>query len=110
MFQSLDTTQSQLQVLYAKQGRAQQFTTQAARDNYLFGEIKALKAYEKDQQKRAETLGKDVESAKSHLNEVGKRSSELARNDEERRENLGKMGEEVSSLKSKLDGMQEQRK
>ncbi|KAK4689553.1 structural maintenance of chromosome 3 (chondroitin sulfate proteoglycan 6), partial [Tremellales sp. Uapishka_1] len=108
--ETLDSTQSKLQVLYAKQGRAQQFTTQAARDSYLNEEIKSLKAYEKAQQKRVDDLNKDVEGAKGQLAEVMAKSQELRRDEEERRDNLRKMGEEVSELKVQVDGMQEQRK
>jgi structural maintenance of chromosome 3 (chondroitin sulfate proteoglycan 6) len=106
----LDTTQSKLQVLYAKQGRAQQFSTQAARDKYLNDEIKALKVHEKTQQKRVEDLKKDVEGAKTQLAEVAARSAAHTKSEEERRETVRKMGEEVSELKATVDGMQEQRK
>ena len=96
--------------MYAKQGRAQQFTTQAQRDRYLNDDIKSLKAYEKAQQKRVEDLRKEVDGGKQQLADVMARSEDHNRNEEERRENLRKMGEEVSALKKKVDDMQEQRK
>lgn len=99
-----------MQVLYAKQGRSRQFTTQAARDKYLHDEIKSLKGYEKTQQKRVEDLQKDVEGAKTQLEEVLIRSKQQASEDGERRENLRAMGEEVTKLKAEVDAMQEQRK
>ncbi|KAK8858571.1 hypothetical protein IAR55_002800 [Kwoniella newhampshirensis] len=108
--EALESTQSKLTVLFAKQGRSQQFANQAARDRYLNDEINALKAYEKDQQKRVDALRKDVESAKNQLAEVVERSEEQSRGENERRENLRRMGEEVTQLRANLDGMQEQRK
>ncbi|WVQ96685.1 hypothetical protein IAU59_003791 [Kwoniella sp. CBS 9459] len=108
--EALEATQSKLAVLFAKQGRAQQFTTQAARDKYLRDEIKSLQAYEKDQQKRVDSLQKDVENAKDQLTEVVARSEEQARSEGERRDNLRKMAEEITTLRTNLDGMQEQRK
>ena len=107
---SLDNTTSQLQVLYAKQGRSRQFATQAARDKYLNDEIKSLKAYEKTQQKRVEDLQNDVEGARSQLEEVMARSREQANEENERRESLRTMGEESAKLKSEMDAMQEQKK
>lgn len=97
-------------MLYAKQGRSRQFSTQAARDKYLNDEIKSLKGYEKTQQKRVEDLQKDVEGAKSQLEEVMTRSRQQAREDTDRRENLRSMGEEVTKFKAEVDAMQEQRK
>ncbi|WVQ82965.1 hypothetical protein IAT38_005101 [Cryptococcus sp. DSM 104549] len=108
--ETLDSTQSKLSVLFAKQGRAQQFTTQAARDKYLSGEIKSLKAYEKDQQKRVDTLRNDVQSAKEQMEEVSSRAEEQAKGEEERREGLRKMGEDIMELRAGLEGMYEQRK
>ena len=106
----LDTTQSNLQVLYSKQGRAQQFTTQVARDRYLNDEIKSLRGHETTQQKRVQDLGEDVAGAKVQLSEVVDRAEEQSRTEEERRENLRKMGQEISDLKHTVDGQQEQRK
>ena len=106
----LSTTQSKLNVLYSKQGRSQQFATQAARDRYLNDEIKALRAHEKAQLKRVEGWRNDVEGAKTQLVGVVARSEEHKQNEEERRENLRRMGQEVSELKAAVDGMQEQRK
>ena len=97
-------------MLYAKQGRVQQFTTKAARDKFLNDEIKSLKAYERAQQKRVEDLKKDVEGATAQLEEVVARAGEEAKGEEDRRAGLKKMSEDVSRLKGSLDQMQEQRK
>ena len=107
---SLDNTTSQLQVLYAKQGRSRQFATQAARDKYLNDEIKSLRAYEKTQQKRVEDLSKDVEGAKTQLEEVMARSRSQAAEEADRRESLKTMGEDSTKLKAEMDAMQEQKK
>lgn len=106
----LDATQSKLSVLYAKQGRSQQFTTQAARDQFLAGEIKSLKAYEKQQQKHIDALRKDVANARTQLEEASERTREHARNEDERRENIRRMAEESAELRKNIDGMQEHRK
>jgi structural maintenance of chromosome 3 (chondroitin sulfate proteoglycan 6) len=107
---SLDDTSSKLAVLYAKQGRAQQFTTQAARDKYLNDEIKSLRAYEKTQQKRVDDLSKDVEGAKAQLEEVIERARDQAQTEEDRRNSLKTMGEEITELKKEVDEMHEKRK
>lgn len=73
-------------------------------------EIKSLQAYEKSQQKRIEDLSKDVEGATEHLAAVLARSEEQSQQQDEQRNRLKRMGEEVTELKSKIDGMQEQRK
>lgn len=106
----LDATRSSLNVLLDKQGRAQQFRTQAERDAYLTSEVKSLKSYEKTQQKRIDDLRNEVDGAKTQLAEIVARSAEYLRNEEERREKLKHLSEEVSELKSNVDGMQEQRK
>jgi structural maintenance of chromosome 3 (chondroitin sulfate proteoglycan 6) len=106
----LETTQSKLSVLYAKQGRAQQFTTQAARDEYLRNEITSLRAYETTQQQRVDDLTTEVENAKQYLDEVLAKNEEQSQKSEARRDRLKSMSEEVTALKEKVDGMQEQRK
>lgn len=106
----LDETSSKLAVLYAKQGRAQQFTTQAARDKYLNDEIKSLKAYEKSQQKRVDDLSNDLEGAKAQLEEVVARARDQAQTEEDRRESLKNMSEEITQLKKDVDEMHERRK
>lgn len=106
----LDNTQSKLQLLYSKQGRAQQFATQAARDKFLNDEIKSLRSHERSQQKREEDLRQDVDGAKTQLGEVVERSEEQSRTEGEQRDNLRSLGTEVSKLKAAVDGMQEQRK
>lgn len=107
---SLDTTQTKLQVLYAKQGRSQQFATQAARDKFLKDEIKSLETFEKTQRKHVEDLRNDVEMAKKQLQDVVQRSEAQEKGEVEKRDNLRRMGEEVVELKKKVDQMQEQRK
>nr|XP_019012757.1 chromosome associated protein [Kwoniella pini CBS 10737]OCF51538.1 chromosome associated protein [Kwoniella pini CBS 10737] len=108
--ETLESTQSKLAVLFAKQGRAQQFPTKAARDQYLRGEINSLTEYETDQQRRVDSLREVVENAKEQLSEAVARSAQRGREEDERRGNLRRMAEEVSALKGNLDGMQERRK
>lgn len=97
-------------MLYAKQGRSQQFATQAARDKFLKDEIRSLETFEKTQQKRVEDLRNDVEMAKEQLQDVVQRSEAQEKGEVEKRDNLRRMGEEVVDLKKKVDQMQEQRK
>ena len=107
---SLETTQAKLAALYAKQGRAQQFTTQADRDRYLSDEIKALKAYEKTQQKRVDELKKDLNGAKKNMTEVLSRSQAAIQQEDDRRTKFKEMSQEVLDLRTKVDTLQEQRK
>ena len=97
-------------MLYAKQGRSRQFTTQAARDKFLADEIKALTAHEKAQQSRVTDLENDVAGAKDSLQDALSRAEDQRKSDNDRREELRRKGEELAELKSKSDDMQEQRK
>lgn len=97
-------------MLYAKQGRARQFRSQAERDAYLSNEIKSLDSFEKQQQKTIADRKKDVEGAKAQLEEVAARSAEQQQDEEGQRETLKKMSEDQTKLKIDLDSMKEKRK
>ncbi|BEJ13833.1 hypothetical protein CspHIS471_0310070 [Cutaneotrichosporon sp. HIS471] len=106
----LDTSQSRLQVLYAKQGRTRQFRSKADRDAYLTNEVRSLESYAKQQQKTIADREKDVQGAKTHLEEVSARSAEQQDGEEGQRETLKRMSEEQAKLKTDLDSMKEKRK
>jgi structural maintenance of chromosome 3 (chondroitin sulfate proteoglycan 6) len=106
----LDETQIKLNALYAKQGRSRQFNNQAARDKYLSDEIKALRAFEKSQEKQLQALEKEVENARNQLEEAVARSQEHAQAEEERRASIKKLAEDSARLKKEQDEMQEERK
>lgn len=106
----LEPTQSKLSVLFAKQGRAQQFATQAARDEYLRDEIESLQEHEKNQTERVEILQKEVAGAKEQLAELSSKSDQQAQSENDRRENLKKMNEEVAQLQKNIASMHEQKK
>lgn len=96
--------------MFAKQGRAQQFATQAARDEYLRDEIKALEEHEKNQGLRVEILQKEVAGAKEQLAQLSAKSEQQAQGENDRRENLKKMNEEIAQLQTNIAGMHEQKK
>lgn len=106
----LEPTQSKLSVLFAKQGRAQQFATQATRDEYLRDEIESLQEHEKNQTERVEILQKEVAGAKEQLAELSSKSDQQAQSENDRRENLKKMNEEVARLQKNIASMHEQKK
>lgn len=106
----LEPTQSKLSVLFAKQGRAQQFATQAARDEYLRDEIESLQEHEKNQTERVEILQKEVAGAKEQLAELSSKSDQQAQSENDRRENLKEMNEEVAQLQKNIASMHEQKK
>ncbi|AFR94978.2 chromosome associated protein [Cryptococcus neoformans C23] len=108
--EALEPTQSKLSVLFAKQGRAQQFATQAARDEYLRDEIKALEEHEKNQGRRVEILQNEVAGAKEQLAQLSAKSEQQAQGENDRRENLKKMNEEIAQLQTNIAGMHEQKK
>lgn len=107
---SLDDTQSKLKALYAKQGRAAQFPTQTARDNFLEAEITSLKAFEEQHTRQLEDIQHDVEEAEKRAAEAEAHVGELETADGERREKLLAMADEIAEVKASIDGMQEQRK
>ncbi|WOO77394.1 Chromosome segregation protein sudA [Vanrija pseudolonga] len=108
--EALEGTQSQLEVLYAKQGRTRQFKSKAERDNYLNQEITNLKSYEKHLQKTIDSLRRDLDGAKAQLDEVAARSEAQNRGEDERRDALKEASESISKLRTDLDTMQEKRK
>lgn len=108
--EQLEATHSKLQVLFAKQGRARQFASQADRDQYLNKQIQGLQAFEQQQRKTINDLQRDVANARTSLEETAKRAKDQLQGEEERREQLKQMSEEAAKLKVDLDGMQEKRK
>ncbi|KAL7423161.1 Structural maintenance of chromosomes protein 3 [Cryptotrichosporon argae] len=108
--ETLEETQAQLQVLYAKQGRSRRFKSKRERDQFLNNEIQQLQAYETQQQQTVADLGADVEGAKAQLAEATHVVEQQNVDEEERRNQLRQMAEEVNKLRVDLDGMQEQRK
>ncbi|WVO12564.1 hypothetical protein L204_100168 [Cryptococcus depauperatus] len=76
----------------------------------LTEELEALERTIEDANERLDAMVADVEQKAADEKNAKEASEEQSKNEGERRENLFKMGEEITTLKSKLDEMQEQRK
>lgn len=106
----LDETQSKLKALYAKQGRAAQFKTQADRDAFLKGEIKSLKTFETQHARQLEDVKRDVAEADTRAGEAQDHVGELEAADLERRTKLSTLAEEIAQVRADAERMQEERK
>ncbi len=107
---SLESAQARLALLYAKQGRAQQFSTQAERDAFLNKEIKSTKTAQAAQAQRIKDLAAQVRAAQKDLEESTQRrvshEAELA----EMRESVQAILGELDALKKEEEQKVEQRK
>jgi structural maintenance of chromosome 3 (chondroitin sulfate proteoglycan 6) len=106
----LDETQSKLKALYAKQGRAAQFKTQADRDTFLKAEIESLKTFEAQHARQLEDVQRDVDEAEKRAIDAGNHVGELEAADVERRDRLASLAEEIAQVRANVERMQEERK
>ncbi|KAG8765379.1 Structural maintenance of chromosomes protein 3 [Serendipita sp. 397] len=108
--QSLETSQARLQILYSKQGRLGQFTSMAERDQFLKGEIKALKDYQKKQSQALEELKRTAQETKEHIDELGSRESDLQESLSSRQQQLKDLEDALGEKKDLRSAKTERRK
>ena len=108
--QSLETAQTTLNALFAKQGRSSQFSTQEERDEHLEGLIRRNEETLTLRRNREEGLRREGEEARKELEGVGERRRELRKEMERRKEGLGELREEMKGLEEEKNEKSEQRK
>ncbi|PVF93473.1 putative SMC3 [Serendipita vermifera] len=107
---ALDQANARLQTLYAKQGRLNQFSTAAERDNYLRSEIKSLKEFQKKQSQALKDIEASSQSTVNQLSQTDARISELQVSLDSRHQQLRELETEISKLKDEKARMTELRK
>jgi structural maintenance of chromosome 3 (chondroitin sulfate proteoglycan 6) len=107
---SLDDAQGRLQLLYAKQGRSRQFSTQAERDAFLNKEIKSTKAAHAAQAGRAQEISGQIETARQDIEEAAERRQRHEEELDNLRETISSAAQKQDELKRSLETKIEQRK
>lgn len=106
----LDRAQTQLDELYAKQGRISRFTTAAQRDAYLQQEIAAIDAYEASQAQQTAAVRVEYDGTVARIEEYAQKARDIDRTLEERKDTLQALAEEVAALKESHGTLTENRK
>lgn len=107
---NLDHARSQLQALYGKQGRVNQFRTKAERDSFLRHEIASIESYKQSQGQSLESSHAELATSRRSLQEIeGKiRTSEQAM--EAGRDSARDLLAQIAALKNEASDLTEQRK
>ncbi|GAA5910698.1 hypothetical protein JCM5296_006815 [Sporobolomyces johnsonii] len=108
--QALETAQTTLNALFAKQGRQAQFTSQAERDAHLGELLRRNEETLEQRRAREQQLEREREEAKAEMEEVGERRAEMRRELEGRKEVLRELQDELRMLKEEEAEKNEQRK
>lgn len=96
--------------LYSKQGRTTQFTTKAARDNYLKTEITDIKKTIEAQEGQIGVLEGELEEARARLGDVERGVEESRRRLEGRKSVLKEIDGEFTELREERNRLDEKRK
>ncbi|KAG7561878.1 hypothetical protein FFLO_02695 [Filobasidium floriforme] len=108
--QEIDTAQGRLEALYGKQGRSNQFATQAERDAHLREEIETAQTSLADQQGRVEQIRGEVATAQDDLEDSQSRKTEVEASLEENKQGVLSKSEEKEAIKAQMDEQTERRK
>jgi structural maintenance of chromosome 3 (chondroitin sulfate proteoglycan 6) len=106
----IDTAQGRLEALYGKQGRSNQFATQAERDAHLREEIETAQTSLADQQGRVEQIRGEVATAQDDLEDSQSRKTEVEASLEENKQGVLGKSEEKEAIKAQMDEQTERRK
>ncbi|KAF8839572.1 RecF/RecN/SMC protein [Paxillus ammoniavirescens] len=106
----MEEARTQLNALFAKQGRVKRFGTKAERDNYLRQEIAALEAYQNTRSAVLDSTKQDLASTKESLNDVIRRVDGIQGSAEDGRQRARNLGEQLTGLKDRQSDLSERRK
>ncbi|KAI9568335.1 RecF/RecN/SMC [Boletus coccyginus] len=98
----MEEARTQLNALFAKQGRVKRFRTKAERDNYLRQEIASLGAYQNTRQ--------DLASTKASLDDIVQRVDGIQGSLEDGKQRVRTLGEQLAELKDQQSDLSERRK
>lgn len=101
---------TQLDALFAKQGRVNRFRTKAERDTFLKNEIASLSSYQTTRSSALESTRIDLETARQSLAEVEEHISGAHGSIDDGRKRAKELGEAIAKLKDEESDLVEQRK
>ncbi|KAH0832217.1 RecF/RecN/SMC [Lanmaoa asiatica] len=106
----MEEARTQLNALFAKQGRVKRFQTKAERDNYLRQEIASLDAYQSTRSAVLESTRQDLASTKASLDNVVQRVDGIQGRLEDGKQRVRTLGEQLAELKDQQSDLSERRK
>jgi structural maintenance of chromosome 3 (chondroitin sulfate proteoglycan 6) len=106
----IDTAQSRLEALYAKQGRSNQFATRDERDAHLQSEIESTVNLEGEQHTRMQELADQVTAAERELQDATTRKDAVQAELEGNKRQVLEKSQEKERIKTAVDAQTENRK
>lgn len=106
----MEEARTQLNALFAKQGRVKRFRTKAERDNYLRQEIASLDAYQNTRSAVLESTRQDLVSTKASLDDIVQRVDGIQGSLEDGKQRVRTLGEQLAVLKDQQSDLSERRK
>ncbi|KIJ60275.1 hypothetical protein HYDPIDRAFT_43407 [Hydnomerulius pinastri MD-312] len=106
----MEEARTQLNALFAKQGRVKRFRTKAERDNYLRQEIASLESYHNTRSLVLESTRQDLASTQESLVDVNRRVDGIQGSIEDGRQRLRNLGDQLIELKDQQSDLSERRK
>lgn len=106
----MEEARTQLNALFAKQGRVKRFRTKAERDNYLREEITSLEAYQNTRSGVLESTRRDLASTQASLDEIVQRVDGIQGSLEDGKQRVRTLGEQLAELKDQQSDLSERRK
>lgn len=105
-----ERTRARIAALYAKQGRAAQFPSQAARDEALEQQAEELAAFEATLRELQADTQRSVAAGEASLAQLGERRAALERRAEQRGHTLAQLGDAWRAAKQQRDELTERKK
>lgn len=106
----MEEARTQLNTLFAKQGRVNRFRTKAERDAYLKQEIASMEAYQRARSAALDSTRKDVTQKLQNVAEMERRVDNIQGSLEDGRTRVKDIGEQVIALKEQQTELIERRK
>lgn len=106
----IDTAQSRLEALYAKQGRSNQFATRDERDAYLRSEIQSAVDLEGEQYTRVQQLANQVAAAERESQDATTRKDAVQAELETNKRQVMEKSQEKERIRAAVDAQTENRK
>ncbi|KAG0704773.1 RecF/RecN/SMC [Suillus ampliporus] len=106
----MEEARTQLNALFAKQGRVNRFRTTAERDAYLKQEIASMEAYQRTRTAALDSTRKDVAQTTQNVAEMERRVDNIQGSLEDGRTRVKNIGEQLAALKEQQNELTERRK
>jgi structural maintenance of chromosome 3 (chondroitin sulfate proteoglycan 6) len=96
---TMDEARAQVNALYAKQGRVQQFRTKADRDKYLTEEIASISAHKTKHESALNSARAELQQARTSLQEIEDTIARVRSQASDGAEEIRRLGEEIAKLR-----------